>query len=73
MPAPEPAHALRGGINAALDAKAKGEKRVILIGVCGHGNFDMVAYEKYLSGNSKTTRIPKRRSTRHWRLFLQWA
>jgi len=59
MPAPEPAHALRGGINAALDAKAKGEKRVILIGVCGHGNFDMVAYEKYLSGELEDYAYPE--------------
>jgi tryptophan synthase beta chain len=50
VPAPEPAHALRGAINAALAAKETGEKKVILVGVCGHGNFDMVSYEKYLAG-----------------------
>ena len=39
-----------GAINAALAAKESGEKKVILVGVCGHGNFDMVSYEKYLAG-----------------------
>ncbi len=50
IPAPESAHAIRAAIDEALDAKAKGEKRVILFNLSGHGNFDMGAYEAYLSG-----------------------
>jgi len=50
IPAPESAHAIRGAIDEALDAKEKGEKRVILFNLSGHGNFDMGAYESYLSG-----------------------
>ena len=50
IPAPESAHAIRAAINEALDAKEKGEKRVILFNLSGHGNFDMAAYESYLSG-----------------------
>jgi tryptophan synthase beta chain len=50
VPAPESAHAIRAAIDEALDAKAKGEKRVILFNLSGHGNFDMSAYEAYLSG-----------------------
>jgi len=50
VPAPESAHAIRGAIDEALDAKEKGEKRVILFNLSGHGNFDMGAYESYLSG-----------------------
>jgi tryptophan synthase beta chain len=50
IPAPESAHAIRVVINEALDAKAKGEKRVILFNLSGHGNFDLGAYEKYLHG-----------------------
>ncbi len=50
IPAPESAHAIRTAIDEALDAKAKGEKRVILFNLSGHGHFDMVAYQKYLSG-----------------------
>jgi len=50
IPAPESAHAIRAAVDEALDAKAKGEKRVILFNLSGHGHFDMTAYQKYLSG-----------------------
>jgi tryptophan synthase beta chain len=50
VPAPESAHAIRTAIDEALDAKEKGEKRVILFNLSGHGNFDMTAYQAYLSG-----------------------
>ena len=50
VPAPESAHAIRAAIDEALDAKAKGEKRVILFNLSGHGNFDMTAYQAYFSG-----------------------
>ncbi len=50
LPAPESAHAIRAAIDEALDAKEKGEKRVILFNLSGHGHFDLSAYEKYLSG-----------------------
>jgi tryptophan synthase beta chain len=50
VPAPESAHAIRAAIDEALDAKEKGEKRVILFNLSGHGNFDMGAYEAYLGG-----------------------
>jgi tryptophan synthase beta chain len=48
IPAPESAHAIRAAIDEALDAKRKGEKRVILFNLSGHGHFDMMSYEKYL-------------------------
>jgi tryptophan synthase beta chain len=47
--APESAHAIRGAIDEALDAKDKGEKRVILFNLSGHGHFDLAAYEQYLN------------------------
>jgi tryptophan synthase beta chain len=50
LPAPESAHAIRGAIDEALDAKEKGEKRVILFNLSGHGHFDLSAYEAYLGG-----------------------
>jgi tryptophan synthase beta chain len=50
IPAPESAHAIRAAIDEALDAKQKGEKRVILFNLSGHGNFDMSAYQAYLEG-----------------------
>jgi len=58
VPAPESAHGIRGAIDEALDAKAKGEKRVILFNLSGHGNFDMAAYESYLSGNLEDYEYP---------------
>ena len=50
IPAPESAHGIRAVIDEALEAKTKGEKRVILFNLSGHGNFDMAAYEAYLGG-----------------------
>ncbi len=50
VPAPESAHAIRAAIDQALEAKEKGEKRVILFNLSGHGNFDLAAYEHYLAG-----------------------
>ncbi len=50
IPAPESAHAICVAIDEALDAKAKGEKRVILFNLSGHGHFDMTAYQSYLNG-----------------------
>jgi tryptophan synthase beta chain len=50
LPAPESAHAIRAAIDEALDAKQKGEKRVILFNLSGHGHFDMAAYQAYLMG-----------------------
>ncbi|MDQ3768435.1 MAG: TrpB-like pyridoxal-phosphate dependent enzyme, partial [Actinomycetota bacterium] len=50
IPAPEPAHAIRAMVREALAAKEAGEERVILFGLCGHGHFDLGAYDAYLSG-----------------------
>jgi tryptophan synthase beta chain len=50
VPAPEPSHAIKGAIDEALAAKEAGEERVILFNLCGHGHFDMQAYDDYLNG-----------------------
>jgi tryptophan synthase beta chain len=50
VPAPESAHAIRGGIDEAIAAREAGQERVILIGLSGHGHFDMQAYDDYLNG-----------------------
>jgi tryptophan synthase beta chain len=50
IPAPEPAHAIRATVEEALAAKEAGEERVLLFGLCGHGHFDLGAYDAYLSG-----------------------
>jgi tryptophan synthase beta chain len=49
IPAPESAHAIRGALNEAIAAREAGEERVILIGLSGHGHFDMQAYDDYLN------------------------
>jgi tryptophan synthase beta chain len=49
VPAPESAHAIRGGIDEAIAAREAGQDRVILIGLSGHGHFDMQAYDDYLN------------------------
>ncbi len=50
IPAPEPAHAIRATIEEAEAAREAGEERVILFGLCGHGDFDLAAYDAYLAG-----------------------
>ena len=37
-------------IDEADQAREAGEARVILFGLCGHGHFDLAAYEAYLAG-----------------------
>ena len=59
LPAPETAHAIRAVIDEALDAKEKGEKRVILFNLSGHGNFDMTAYEAYFNGELENFEYPE--------------
>jgi tryptophan synthase beta chain len=59
VPAPESAHAIRTAIDEALDAKAKGEKRVILFNLSGNGNFDMGSYQSYLSGKLEDYEYPR--------------
>jgi tryptophan synthase beta chain len=50
IPAPEPAHAIRAAIDEAVAAREAGEEKVILFNLCGHGHFDMQAYDDYLNG-----------------------
>jgi tryptophan synthase beta chain len=50
LPAPEPTHAIAACIREALAAKESGEETVILTALCGHGHFDLAAYDTFLSG-----------------------
>src|SRR5205807_8920694 len=50
IPAPGPAHAIRAVIEEAEAAREAGEERVILFGLCGHGHFDLSAFDAYLAG-----------------------
>ena len=51
VPAPEPTHALALAIREALKAKETGEETIILTALCGHGHFDLAAYDTYLRGS----------------------
>ena len=55
LPAPEPAHAIRAVMEEAEAAKQAGEERTILFNLCGHGHFDMSAYDAYLAGTLEDT------------------
>src|SRR6476646_3471843 len=50
VPAPEPTHALAATVREALECKRSGEEKVIVTALCGHGHFDLAAYDTYLSG-----------------------
>ncbi|HNV01888.1 MAG TPA: TrpB-like pyridoxal phosphate-dependent enzyme [Vicinamibacterales bacterium] len=50
IPAPESAHAVHAAMRQALLARESGEAKVILFNLSGHGNFDMAAYDAFLSG-----------------------
>jgi len=50
VPAPESSHALAQARREALEAKEKGEERVIVIGLSGHGLLELGAYEQFLKG-----------------------
>ena len=67
IPAPEPAHAIRAVIEEAEAAKQAGEARVILFGLCGHGHFDLAAYEAYLAGTLEDPEFRRPTWRRRWR------
>lgn len=50
VPAPEPTHAIAGAVRAAKECIETGEEKVILTALCGHGHFDMAAYDAYFAG-----------------------
>ena len=51
VPAPEVTHAIRATVDLALEARGAGEEKIILFNLCGHGHFDLSAYEQYLAGD----------------------
>ena len=61
LPAPEPTHAISVVVDLANQAKAEGKSPVILFNLCGHGHFDLAAYERYLSGTLEDYEYPVER------------
>ncbi len=58
LPAPEPSHAIKVVMDEALAAREAGDERVILFNLCGHGHFDLGAYEKHLAGTLEDYEYP---------------
>ena len=58
LPAPEPAHAIKVVIDEAAAAREAGDSRVILFNLCGHGHFDLGAYERHLAGTLEDYEYP---------------
>jgi tryptophan synthase beta chain len=50
LPAPEPTHAIAAAVREAIKCRESGEEKVILTALCGHGHFDLKAYETFLAG-----------------------
>jgi tryptophan synthase beta chain len=61
VPAPEPTHALAETISEALRCKETGEEKVIVTALCGHGHFDLAAYDRYLGGEMEDFALPQER------------
>jgi tryptophan synthase beta chain len=59
LPAPEANHAVRAAIDEALRCKAEGRSQVIAFNLCGHGHFDMSAYDLYHQGRLQDYEYPQ--------------
>ena len=59
VPAPEPTHAIAAAIREAKKATETGEEKVILTAMCGHGHFDMAAYDAYFAGELEDFEYPE--------------
>lgn len=58
--APEPAHAIKATIDEALRCKETGEAKTIVFLLCGHGYFDLKAYDDYFDGKLPPYEYPKK-------------
>jgi tryptophan synthase beta chain len=61
IPAPEPTHALAATIAEARACAESDEPKVILTALCGHGHFDMAAYDRYVSGEMEDLALDESR------------
>ncbi len=61
VPAPEPTHAVAAAVEEARRCAETGEEKVILTAMCGHGHFDLAAYDRYLAGEMEDFELPQDR------------
>jgi tryptophan synthase beta chain len=59
IPAPEAAHAVRGAIDEAIRCREEGKSETIAFNLCGHGHFDMTAYDRYHAGKLDDYELPQ--------------
>ncbi len=59
IPAPEAAHAVRGAMDEAIRCREEGKSETIVFNLCGHGHFDMSAYDRYLRGDIVDYELPQ--------------
>jgi len=50
IPAPEATYGIAKAIEIAEEAKESGQAQTILLNLCGHGHFDLSAYDMYMAG-----------------------
>jgi len=75
IPAPEPSHAIKAVIDEALRCKETEEEKVILFLLCGHGHFDMQAFDDYLRGKLPPYEYPEeeaRKAIKRLRELYPW-
>jgi tryptophan synthase beta chain len=61
LPAPEAGHAVAAVVDEAIRCREAGEAQTILFNLCGHGHFDLSAYESYLAGRLEDYEYPAER------------
>jgi tryptophan synthase beta chain len=59
VPAPEAAHAVRGAMDEAIRCREEGKSETIVFNLCGHGHFDMAAYDRYMRGDIQDYELPQ--------------
>ncbi len=59
IPAPESSHAIHSAVVEARKAKEEGTTKTILFNLSGHGHFDMVSYDAFLSGKLHDYPLPE--------------
>ncbi|MFF5210727.1 hypothetical protein [Streptosporangium sp. NPDC000396] len=62
VPAPEPTHAPAETIAETLRRRESGEPKVLPASLCGHGHFDLNAYDRCLSGRMEDFALPQGRA-----------
>jgi tryptophan synthase beta chain len=59
IPAPEPTHAVASAVREAKQCAESGEEKVIVLALCGHGHFDLAAYDAYSRGELEDFAYPE--------------